>query len=443
MQLGAFGTHGMFVDEFDNTLQPGVRGIRYKSIPMGELFIRENHQGAVDGFIRWFRLSARQAYQKWNALGTFPEIMRPALEMNSETYYNFLHRVVPRTDYDPDRIDDRGKPYASFYISMEGRSLLQEGGYRMIPAAIARYEQAPGEVYGRSPAMAVLPALKTLNAEKRTFLKQGHRAADPVLLTADDGVVDMSMRPGALNKGGVTSDGKPLVQVLPTGNIQINKEMMDMERGLIDDSFLVNLFQLALNLKDLPQMTATQVIEIMNQKSILLAPTIGNQEGEYIGVMVEREIDVASHLGLKEWPKMPPELKEAGGEYGVVYSSPLALARRSQEAAGFFRTLEGIKEMVSITQDHSLLDPLDFDTAIPEIAMIQAVPSSWMASDEDIAKKRKARADALAKEQAIKDAPAKAGMLSAQANAAKAGVLPPGQLPAAGGAPLAQQQMGG
>jgi len=29
------------------------------------------------------------------------------------------------------------------------------------------------------------------------------------------------------------------------------------EKALIEDAFLVNLFQLALNLKDLPQMTAT------------------------------------------------------------------------------------------------------------------------------------------------------------------------------------------
>jgi hypothetical protein len=54
------------------------------------------------------------------------------------------------------------------------------------------------------------------------FLKQGHRAADPVLLMADDGIVGMDMRPGAQNKGGVTADGKPLVHTLPTGDIQIS-----------------------------------------------------------------------------------------------------------------------------------------------------------------------------------------------------------------------------
>jgi hypothetical protein len=69
------------------------------------------------------------------------------------------------------------------------------------------------------PAQLVLPSLKTLNAQKVTFLKQGHRAADPVLLMADDGMVGMNMRPGAQNKGGVTADGKPLVHTLPTGDI--------------------------------------------------------------------------------------------------------------------------------------------------------------------------------------------------------------------------------
>ncbi len=432
-QLGAFGTLGMFIDEFDNTSHPGVKGIRYRSIPLGELFIRENHQGLVDGFCRWFKLSARQAYQKWGPMGTFPEVLRPALAQDSPMLYNFIHRVCPREDYEPGRLDEKGKPYASFYISMEGKSLLSEGGYRMIPAAIARYEQAPGEVYGRGPAQIVLPALKTLNAEKRTFLKQGHRAADPVLLTADDGIVDMSLRPGAMNKGAVTADGKLLVQTLPTGNIQINKEMMDEERSLINDAFLVSLFQI---LTESPQMTATEVIERTNEKGILLAPTIGRQQSEYLGPMIERELDVLSAQGLL--PPMPPMLKEAQGEYQVVYTSPLSRAAKSGDSAGFIRTVETVKELVSITQDQSLLDPFDFDTAIPAIAETQGVPESWMADADSIKKKRQVRAQALAREQQIQEAPAQAAVMKAQAAAAKAG-LPGAQQPAQPGAPLDQQ----
>lgn len=439
-QLGAFGTKGMFVDEFDTSQHPYQTGIRYHSIPLGELFIRKNHQGIVDGFCRWFSMTALQAYQKWGA-ENFPETLRPALEKGSQALYDFLHRVCPRADYDRDRLDARGKPWASYYVSINGKTLLSEGGYRKFPAAISTYSTAPGEVFGRSPAMMVLPALKTLNAEKRTFLKAGHRAADPVLLTADDGVVDMSLRPGALNKGGWSLDGKPLVGTLPVGNIQINEEMMNMEKALIEDAFLVNLFQLALNLKDLPQMTATQVIEITNQKGILLAPTVGNQEDD-LGHMIERELDVAMAIGAFRNDPMPPRLKEAGGSYRVVYTSPLSRAMRAQEAAGFMRAVEFSKELINITQDPSHLDWADLDVAMPEMADITGSPASWTASNDKIDEKRKARAQAMQQQMKIQALPAEAAMMKAQAAAAKAGTVPPAQAPAQGGAPLAQQIQG-
>lgn len=421
--LGAFGTGAMFVDEFDSLVSPTVRGLRYKAIPLGELFLRENHQGLVDGFIRWFRLTAQQAMQKWPK--TFPEVLRSALEQKSQMQFNFLHRVCPRTDYDPDRLDHRGKPFLSQYISIEGQCLLydpeqgMEGGYNTFPIAASRYDQTPGEIYGRSPAMMVLPALKTLNAQKRTFLKQAHRAADPVLLVGDDGLMDMSLRPGAINKGGVSADGRPLVHTLPTGNIQIAEEAMQQEKSLINDAFLVTLFQI---LTETPQMTATEVIERTNEKGILLAPTVGRQQSEYLGPMIDREIDLLARQRLL--PPMPPRLKEAGGEYSVIYTSPLSRAMRAQEAAGFMRTLEGVRELVNITQDPSLLDPFDFDAAIPAIADIQSVPPSWMADPEKVAGKREARAQQQKQQQAIQAAPAAAALAKAKVAAHEAGMLP-------------------
>lgn len=412
--LGAFGTGAMFVDQAVDEANNPLKAFRYKAIPLGELFLHENHQGLIDGFIRWFRLTPRQAWQKWGE--KCPETIKAALAVGSETPFNFLHRVCPRADYDQERLDEKGKAFASYYISMEGRCLLSEGGYRRFPLAASRYDQTPGEVYGRSPAMMVLPALKTLNAQKRVFLKQGHRAADPVLLTADDGLVDISLRPGAINKGGMNQDGKPLIGVLPSGQIQIIKEMMDEEKSLINDAFLVSLFQI---LTETPTMTATEVVERTNEKGILLAPTVGRQQSEYLGPMIDRELDLASEMGVLD--PMPPALREAHGEYSVVYTSPLSRAQRAQEAAGFMRTLESVKELAAVTQDPSLLDPFDFDVAIPEMARIQAVPESWMASPDKIAAKRKARSDQQQQQAQIQAMPAQAAMMKAQAVAQKAG----------------------
>jgi hypothetical protein len=423
---GAFGNSTIYVDKFDNRWHGGTQGLRYKACPLGETFFGENHQGKVDRMIRWFRLTAYQAVQKWGR-EALPEQLVPALEKDSQWGYSFLHCVRPREDYDPERLDARAMPFSSYYVSVEGRCLMEEeSGYRRFPYAVDRYDQAPGEVEGRGPAQIVLPSLKTLNAQKTTFLKQGHRAADPVLLIADDGLVGMDLRPGAQNKGGVTSDGRPLVHTLPTGDIKITIEMMQEERGIVDDVFLTSLMK---TLVENANMKATQVIQLVNERAMLVAPTLGRQHTEYVGGLVPRELDLLFEMGMVD--QVPPALVEAArGQrrnllslLQVTDTSPLAMAAQSSQSAGFFQTLEQLREVVNVTQDPSYLDRLDFDAAIPEIARNQLVPERWLASDDKVAAKGKARAKAAAQKQAIDAAPAQAAIIKARAVAAKSGAL--------------------
>jgi hypothetical protein len=337
----------------------------------------------------------------------------------------------PNPYFDPEALDARAFPFISLYISIEGHCLMEApSGYRVFPYAVSRYDQAPGEVYGRGPAQIVLGSLKTLNAQKRTFLKQGHRASDPVLLLSDDGIIGMDMRPGAQNKGGVTADGKPLVHILPTGNIQINEKMMGEERSIIDDVFMVSLFKV---LTEHPDMTATQVIELVNEKGMLTAPTMGRQHSEYVGGMVEREMDLAGEMNLLE--EMPPRLREARGQYEVTDTSPLAQAAKAGRAAGFLRSIETSKELVNITGDPSHLDWANLPVAMPEIARINNTPEHWIRDDGEVQAIRQARAQNMQRQEEIQSMPAQAAMLKAQATVQKAQPGVAGQLlPAGGGA---------
>ena len=146
--------------------------------------------------------------------------------------------------------------------------------------------------------------------------------------------------------------------------------------------------------------------------------------------MVPRELDLLYELGLID--PVPPRLAEAIRGYGmsaieVTDTSPLSLAARAGEAAGFFRTVEQTRELVNITGDVGLLDPFDFDTATPDIARINNVPERWMADDQAIAGKRKARADQQAQKAALDVLPNQAAMVKAQAVASKNGILSPQQ----------------
>lgn len=402
--LGAFGNGCLFIDALD-----GGKGVRYRTVGLGEIYFVENHQGVVDKCFRHFDMTARQAIQKWGK--DCPDGILGIVDTDPERIFHFIHLVEPRADWDPNRKDYKGMPFASFYVSKEDSKVLEEGGYHVFPYAVSRYEQYPGEVYGRSPAMDLLPAIKTLNEEKKTMLKQGHRVVDPILLAHDDGVLDaFSLKPGAINAGGVSADGRPLVHALPTGNLSMGKELMDDERSLINDGFLVSLFQI---LTESPQMTATEVLERTREKGILLAPTIGRQQSEYLGPMIDREIDILSQQGLI--PPMPQALREAKGEYKIIYDSPLSRAQKAEEASGVMRTVQSCLEVTNVTQDPSILDPFDWDVIVPAMAEIQGVPLAWMKSPEKVAAVRQQRSKAQAAQAQNNAAPGAAALISSNA----------------------------
>lgn len=399
LSLGAFGTGAVFIDKLSDG------GLRYKSIHLGEIYFLENHQGIIDTAMRKFEKTARQAYQQWG--DKCPEDIIAELEKNPDKTFEFIHAVMPREDLDPGRKDYRGMPFASYYIATNGKKVLEEGGYNTFPYAISRYSTAPGETYGRSPAMNVLPAIKVLNEEKKTLLKQGQRVVDPVLLAHDDGVLDtFSLKAGAINFGSMTADGKRLVDVLPTGNIAIGKDLMDDERAVINDAFLVTLFQI---LVDSPTMTATEVLERTREKGILLSPSMGRQQSEYLGPLIERELDVLTRQGML--PPMPPALLEARGEYEVEYDSPLSRAQKAEEASGLMRTIEMTLNVVNVTQNPEPLDFFNWDVIVPEISDIQAVPQRWLRAQEDVDQIRQGRAEQAQTQQMIEAAPAVAGLM--------------------------------
>lgn len=299
--------------------------------------------------------------------------------------------------------------YQSLYIMCDGGHELEEGGFTTFPYSIGRYEQSPNEVYGRSPAMSVLPAIKTLNEQKKTILKQGQRTVDPILLVADDGIADgFSFRSGALNVGGVNEDGKELVKALSVGRVDIGRDLMEDERSVIKDAFLVSIFQI---LTENPQMSATEVMERAKEKGMLLAPTVGRQQTEKLGPMIERELDILTKYRIL--PEMPPELLEASGEYRVEYDSPINRAAKAEESAGLFRTVESALQIVNVTQDPTPLFHFNWDVIIPEVSQINGVPERWMNSAEKVAGLKQAQQQQIETQQAIQAAPSAVAMAKA------------------------------
>ncbi len=410
MSLGAFGSGVLFIDE-----RPG-RGLRYRSIHLAECFFAEDSDGRIDTNYRKFRFTARQAAQHWGE-GALPERIRRALDREPDKDFDFLHCVFPREGRTPGGRDRLNMRFASLYVAIEGRQTVHEGGFEEFPYAISRYVTAPRETYGRSPAMQVLADIKMLNEMAKTTLRAAHKAVDPPLLVADDGVMSrINTRPNALNFGGLNSRGQVLVQPLQTGaNVPLGLEMENQRRQVINDAFLVTLFQI---LVEQPSQTATEALIRAQEKGVLLAPTVGRQQSEALGPMILRELAILGRAGAL--PPMPPALEAAARDFEIEYSSPLSRAQRAEEAVGIVRTLEAAAPLAQA--DPGVLDNIDGDAALRTSAEINGARRILRGRDR-VATARAQRRSAQGLQEIVAAAPGVAGAIKDIA-AAEATVAP-------------------
>jgi hypothetical protein len=405
--LGAFGTMGMMVEDV-----PG-KGIRYKSIHLSELFVSENMHGKIDTVHRRFEYSARQAVEAFG-LDKLPGKIREAYEKQDEaSRFEFIHAVEPNKKRDPRRLDHAGMKFYSCYVSVEGRQIVEEGGYRTFPYPVSRYSTNPREVYGRGPAMLVLADIKMLNEMEKTTLRAGHLAVDPPLLLFEDGALQgFKMRPRALNFGGVDDQGRELVKPLQTGaNLPWAHELSDGKRKLVNDAFLVSLFQI---LVETPQITATEAMLRAQEKGQLLAPTMGRQQAEFLGPVIERELDILQMAGIL--PDMPQEMLEAGGDYDIEYTSPLARLLRSEDGIAILRTFEQLAPMAQL--DPGVYDVFDTEALPRELAEINGVPAKVLRDPDALKKVKEQKAQAAAMQQMLAAAPVAADAANSMAQAA-------------------------
>ena len=407
MSLGAFGTGCIYVTQL-----PGY-GLRYKSIFLGELFLSEDASGLIDTVYRRYKQTARQVAQEVEAgrYDMMPEKVRHALEGDKpEREFEFLHAVYPNNEQKIGDIGPDGMPIAEVYVCVDTKETLRKSGYRRMPYSVSRYVTSPTEIYGRSPASLVLSDIRMLNEMSKTTIRAAHKVVDPPLLLHDDGVLgQLKTTPNAINYGGVDNNGRQLVHPLSTGaRVDIGLEMMDQRRRTINDSFLVNLFQI---LVETPEMTATEVLERAREKGALLSPAVGRQQTELLGPMIDRELQILMSTGTL--PEMPPELIEAQGEYEIEYDSPLTRAQKAEEGVGFLRTLEAAGSMAQF--DPTVLEVFDAEKALRGLASINGVPQSWMRQSEELAAMRQQREEMQQMQQMAQMGP---GVESA-ANAAK------------------------
>ncbi|MGP1395395.1 MAG: portal protein [Inquilinaceae bacterium] len=406
LDLGAFGSAVMFVGD-----RPG-QGIRFQTRHLGECHIAESDTGAVDTLYREFMLTARQAVQMFGA--ATPEPVARLADTAPHTKSTYLHAVFPRAEAGKGGAPiNRNKPWASHYLSLDHKTPISESGFDEFPYLVPRWSKVTGETYGRSPAMTVLPDIKMLNAMKKTVIVAAQKAVDPPLMVPDDGFLNpIRTVPGGLNY--YRSGGRDRIEpLIGGGRIDIGMEMVAAQQQAIVRAFYADW----LSLRDGPQMTATEVLQRREERMRLLGPMMSRLQTEFLGPLIERTFKIM--LRARAFDPPPEDLADV--EIEVDYVSPIAQAQKATRTESLGRVLDVAERLAQY--DPALLDLVDGEAALREIATVYNAPPRLLRSEEEIAARREAEAEREA-------------LQAEAAEAMTARASPPAQaVPSGGGAP--------
>lgn len=362
-------------------------GMTYKAIHLSEIFVAANSAGIIDTVHRRFKMTARQAVQTFGD-ETPERIMRNYETGRHNERHEFIHAVMPREDYEPGRVDDKGKRFRGVYFETEKKEPIREEGYYDQPYIVSRYNVTPGEVYGRGPAVQRLPDVAMLNEMKRVAIDAANLAVNPPSMSSED-FSEYDLLPGTMNPGALDDNGRP--RVVPYNNQadpRISMDLMRDVRDQVDDGFLGVYFRVLL---ENPNMTATQAMLIAQQQGQMTAPAIGRLQAEWLDPLIRRESGILYRQGRH--PPIPQRLAEYMSArrqaLEIRYESPLTRSARSEEAIALLRTFETLAPLAQI--DPSVYAVFDVQEAARLVTEVNGVPASVLKSRDQVAAENEAR----------------------------------------------------
>lgn len=414
MSLGAFGNGVLYIHD-------AMPGIRYQSLHLAEFLFDEDASGIIDTGFWIHEYKLRQLVQKWGE-EQLPAALRGDVQKSPNRLVKVCMAVFPREERTPTRKDAKNAPFACVHFLPEHGVILSQSGYYSFPFAVARYVTASREIMGHGPAQDVLADNLTLQEMEKTVLRFGQLVVDPPLLLSDSDSLDpFNVRPGAMNFGYLTPDGKEMIAPMaPKGDPKLSFDMQEQKRESINTAFLINLFQVLID-QGSDRKTATEIMQLVQEKGALLGPIGGRLRSEFLGSIIHRELDILFRAGVIGTQDLPPELQQ-DGRFDIQYDSPLTRAMKAEEGVGILRTIDLAIQLGQI--DPSAVKMLNVPVVMTRMAELNGAPPDILLDAQEIAARQQEEQQQVMAQQVAAAAP---GVSQAVKNFAQAAQISQGQ----------------
>lgn len=386
LDIVTFGTAILFEEELS---EESWEGITFTAMPIKDTCFE---LGASDNVLRFYR---RLQYTRLQIEDRWPDANHDEIcgdSKNVDQKHDIIFCVYKRDGIkEPEgKVAPKNRLYGFKYVAHKSGVELEEGGYYDMPAFVVRWKKVSGSDWGHSQAMIALSDILQLNEVVAQTSEARSKEIDPPMKTTERGVMgDLD-----LNAGGLTmvTDMKELDRLMQPNAGLFNG---DIEIERLQQSIRSTFYIDKLELKDSPQMTATEVMVRYERMQRQFAPTLGRLQADLLDRMIEQTYNILARAGLL--PAPPAGLEEEIMD--VEYTGPIPRAQRNEQAQNvslWIGELAGLSQAIP-----DILDVPDTDAIARELAHDRGVPAKLMHDEKAVKQVREERNEMIQAQQQI------------------------------------------
>ncbi|MBO6509647.1 MAG: hypothetical protein JJ979_14425 [Roseibium sp.] len=381
------GTGVLFPSENEDNLAEIRTPIHYRYVPLFEIYLIVDAQGADCGFFRVRSLKAWQAMKEYG--GNVSDKVREQADdpKRKNTEHRFVHACFLRQGGFEDAADISRSRYESIHFEEETRHICRRGGFFEFPLVVSRWDRDGLSPYGSPPQAKLMSDIKSLQSLARDGLIASSQAVRPPIATHRE-ERQLDLNPGRINPGLIDEQGRPLFRpMIETVNPGAADAQIEKIREKLRVELCGDLWQ---TLLEGSGRTATEANIRRKEMADMIGPfstniMAGNE------ALFEREIGILGRRGAfaPGSPLAPPE-SLADSDVTLVPTAPIDQMRE----AGHFEAIMGFQEYLGIAggSDPTILDLHDREEEYDLTRRALGLPAKLKRRPEEVEALRQERA---------------------------------------------------